>query len=102
MENNYWIVEEWLIFKPEFNKELTNYYDVINKYKKIMFSNYNNPLIVIETNNQYDDEYDDNYYRSKFNKKMDLSNNLNLTHLTFGDDFNQEIIIPFNIKSLNI
>ena len=28
MENNYWIVDEWLIFKPGFNEELTNYYDV--------------------------------------------------------------------------
>ena len=53
MTNNYWIVDEWLIFKPEFNEELTNYYGVINKYKKIMFSNYNDPLIAIETNSQY-------------------------------------------------
>ena len=46
MENNYQIVDEWLIFKPKFNEELTNYYDVINKYNKIMFSNYNDPLIL--------------------------------------------------------
>ena len=46
MENNYQIVDEWLIFKPKFNEELTNYYDVINKYKKIMFSNYNDPFIL--------------------------------------------------------
>jgi len=38
MVNNYWIENEWLIFKPEFNEELTNYYEIINKYKKIMFS----------------------------------------------------------------
>ena len=92
MENNYWIVEEWLIFKPEFNKELTNYYDVINKYKKIMFSNYNDPLIAIETNNKYDDKYDNKYnnnlthltFGEYFNQKIDLSNNINLTHLIFG------------------
>ena len=50
MENNYWIVDDWLIFKPEFNEELDKYYGIINKYKKIMFSNYTNPLIAIKTN----------------------------------------------------
>ena len=54
MSNNYWIVDEWLIFKPKFNEELTYYYGIINKYKKIIFSNYNNPLIAIETNNQHE------------------------------------------------
>ena len=39
MENNYWIVDEWLIFKPDFNENLDEYYDVINKYEKVMFSN---------------------------------------------------------------
>ena len=53
MKNNYWIVDEWLIFKPNFNEELTNYYDIINKYKKVIFSNYDDPLIAIETNNNY-------------------------------------------------
>ena len=38
MENNYWIEEDLLIFKPDFNEELTNYYDLINKYNKIIFS----------------------------------------------------------------
>ena len=57
MENNYWIVENRLIFKPNFNEDLTNYYDIINKYKKIMFSNYDEPLIAIETNNKYDLKY---------------------------------------------
>ena len=42
MEDNYWITDdEWLIFKPEFNEPLDNYYDVINKYPKIIFSDYN-------------------------------------------------------------
>ena len=77
MENNYWIVDGWLIFKPEFNEELTNYYGIINKYKKIMFSNYKDPSIAIKTNNKY-------------------SNNL------IQSKFNQEIFIPLNIKSLNM
>ena len=33
---------------------------------------------------------------------MDLLNNINLTHLTFGRNFNQKIFIPLNIKSLNM
>jgi hypothetical protein len=55
MENNYWIIDDWLIFKPGFNDKLTDYYDIINKYKKIMFSNYNDRytnLIVIYINNR--------------------------------------------------
>ena len=33
MENNYWIVDDWLIFKPEFNEPLDDYYSVINMKK---------------------------------------------------------------------
>ena len=54
MENNYWFVDDFLIFKPSFNEELTNYYEIINKYKKIIFSNYSEPLITIKTNNKYE------------------------------------------------
>ena len=67
MENNYWIVDDWLIFKPEFNEELKNYYDVINNYKKIMFSNYNDPLISIETDNIYHYVYKHNYIYNNLN-----------------------------------
>ena len=105
MENNYWIVDEWLIFKPTFNEELTYYYDIINKYKKIMFSNYDNTLIAIETNNQYKYEYHnkyyDNYIKSKFNQKINLLNNINLTHLTFGYVFNQNICRNYTHNSFN-
>ena len=97
MENNYWIIDEWLIFKPSFNEDLTNYYDVINKYEKIMFSNYNDPLIAIKTNNEWNREYLNNYIESDFNQKIDLSNNINLTHLTFGYYFNQKIDLSNNI-----
>ena len=98
MENNYWIVNDWLIFKPDFNEELDEYYNIINKYAKIMFSMYNEPLIAIETNNIYNIEYEDNYIYNKFNQKIDLSNNINLTHLTLGKYFNQEIDLSNNIN----
>ena len=99
MENNYWIVDDWLIFKPEFNEELTDYYNVINQYKKIMFSNYNEPLIAIKTNNNMIDTHSNNFMDSmNLIKKLDLSNNINLTHLTFGRRFNQEIDLSNNIN----
>ena len=46
-----------------------------------MFSNYNNPLNAIETNNEYSKKYTNNYV---------------------DNCFNQEIYIPFNVKSLNM
>jgi len=98
MENNYCIVEDLIIFKPYFNKKLTDYYDIINKYKKITFSNYNDPLIAIETNNKYNNEFKNNFSWNNFNKKIDLSNNINLTHLTFKNYFNQEIDLSNNIN----
>ena len=120
MENNYWIVDDLLIFKPEFNEVLDDYYDLINKYKKIIFSNYNESEIAIKTNNFYNDKYDKNYISNKFNQKIDLSNNIHLTfgynfnqeidlsnnihltHLTLGYCFNKEINIPLNVKSLTM
>ena len=83
-------------------KKLSEYYNVINNYKKILFSNYNNPSIAIKTNNKYYYIYKNNYNRCNFNKKLNLSNNINLTHLTLKGYFKQEIIIPLNVKSLNI
>jgi hypothetical protein len=96
MENNYWIVDEWLIFKPDFNDELDDYYNIINKYKKVMFSNYVEPLIAIKTNNIY--AGGNKYVRNNFNQKIDLSNNINLTHLTFEWNFNKEIDLSNNIN----
>jgi hypothetical protein len=98
MENNYWIVDDWLIFKPEFNDKLDEYYDIINKYNKIIFSNYDDPLIAIKNNNCYNDEYCDNYIYSIFNNEIDLSNNINLTYLAFGSKFNKKIDLLNNIN----
>ena len=98
MKNNYWIVEDWLIFKPVFNELLDEYYDVINKYNNIIFSNYDDPLIAIETNNKWNTKYLNNYIESYFNQEIDLSNNINLTNLTFGYYFNQKIDLSNNIN----
>jgi hypothetical protein len=115
MEDNYLITDdEWLIFKPEFNEPLDNYYDVINKYPKIIFSepeisiidkteNYNTKYIVhnrfnknIDLTNNINLTY--LYLGHSFNFKLDLSNNINLTQLIFGYCFNQEIDLSKNIN----
>jgi hypothetical protein len=98
MDNKYWIVDDFLIFKLVFDEELKNCYDLINKYKKIMFSNYNEPLIAIKTNNYYEDKYDKNYIGNIFNQLINLSNNIHLTHLMLGHYFNQKIDLSNNIN----
>ena len=49
MNNYYWIYEDSIIFKPEFNELLTNYIDIITKYKKLIFSNYYDLKICIKS-----------------------------------------------------
>ncbi len=68
MEEPYWIVEDKLIFKPEFNEELDNYYNVISQYNKLIFSNYNDPEITIKTENKCDFNIN-NHILSRFNKQ---------------------------------
>ena len=86
MENNYLIIDEWLIFKSDFNEELTDYYDIINKYNKIMFNN--NVSFISEKN-----EYANYILYSIFNQEINLSNNIHLTHLTFGYKFNKDVSV---------
>ena len=54
MEQVYWIIADTIIFKPEFNESLNKYKEIISQYPKLIFSNYNDPKITIETNNNYD------------------------------------------------
>ena len=77
MENNYWIVDDWLIFKPEFNKILTEEdYTVINSYNKIIFSNYDEPFIPFDfIENKVIEK--DKIIQNEFNKEIDFSNNPN-------------------------
>ena len=96
---DYWIWNDnTLVFKPEFNKPLDDYINIISKYNKLIFSNYNDIDICIETNNEY--EFDEYYFDSNFNQEV---KNLppNITHLTFGWNFNQPVInLPKNITHL--
>ena len=54
---DYWINDDTLIFKPEFNKPINEYADLIQNYTRIIFSNYTDLKILFETNNEYIDEY---------------------------------------------
>ena len=97
----YWIVDDKLIFKPEFNEELDNYYDVISQYNTLIFSNYNYPLIAIKTNNKYNHEYRNNYKYSNFNKKIELDENITHLSLSFGFGFNQPLKLTSNITNFS-
>ena len=89
MNTKYWIIDDKLIFKPEFDEELEEYYNVIGQYNTLIFSNYNDPEITIKTNNKYEGRNYDNYKKSKFNKEIKLTENI--THLSFGRYFDQKI-----------
>ena len=98
MQSNYWIYENKVIFKPNFNDDLDDYIDIISKHNELIFSNYNDFTITIKTNNFYCDKYHHNYKRSNFNQQVIIPENV--THLSFGDNFNQQVIIPQNVTHL--
>jgi len=125
--DSYWIIEDTLIFKPTFNESLDNYVKNILKYKKIIFSNYIEPKIAIETNNIYENKYKNKFKKSLFNQPLEkslskltsleqltfgnkfnqpleesLSKLTSLEQLTLGYDFNLSLEIPFNIKCLTL
>ena len=43
---NYWIIEEKFIFKPDFNEKIDQYLGIISKCNDIIFRNYNQLEIV--------------------------------------------------------
>ena len=96
--DDYWIYENKIIFKPNFNNKLDDYIDIISKYNELIFSNYDNYNITIKTNNEYCNEYQKKYKYSNFNQQVIIPQNV--THLTFGFGFNQQIIIPQNVTHL--
>ena len=95
---DYWIYDNKVIFKPNFNNKLDNYLDIISKYNELIFSNYNDCSITIKTNNIYCNKYKQNYKESNFNQQVIIPQNI--THLTFGFYFNQQVIIPENVTHL--
>jgi hypothetical protein len=93
---DYWVYQDYLIFKPHFNKEINEL--SLRKYKHIIFSNYKNPLITIKTFNKYIYEYKDFYEFSKFNQPINLPDTI--IHLTFGYYFNQPVNLSCSLTYL--
>ena len=100
----YWIYEDYFIFKPEFNDELNIYQNQLVNYKKLIFSNYDDYKICIETNNEFENKYIYNYKVSKFNQSLanSLDKLINLQQLTLSHGFKQKSEIPFNVHILNL
>ena len=99
---DYWIYDNKIIFKPNFNNKLDDYdydyIDIISKHNELIFSNYNDCSITIKTNNIYCNKYKQNYKESNFNQQVIIPQNV--THLTFGNNFNQQVTIPQNVTHL--
>ena len=94
---DYWIVDNKFIFKPEFNKSIIKYIDVISNCDTLVFSNYDDVNICIQTND-FDKKNYDNYKGSKFNQEVKLPENI--TQITFGESFNQKVILPENLTQI--
>lgn len=116
---DYWIYEDILIFKPKFNKNLDQYKNITKNFNKIIFSNYDDLELVLETGNKYNSEYNNNYVCNKFNQPINLDEKLeylklgtnfnqsikfnpNLTHLVLDCEFNQKIILPNTLVYLEL
>ena len=109
MEEPYWIIADTIIFKPEFNYSLNKYVEIISQYKKIIFSNYDEPEIAIKKNNiNYYYKYNNIMNKSLFNQPLSdlLSKLINLEQLNFGITFNQPLLDSLlnliNLKQLPI
>ena len=117
MDIEYWIYQDYFIFKPKFNGSIVDYTDIISNYNKLIFSNYDDLDTTIKKIKET--EYD-NYliYFDKFNFDKPLKNAVpelvtnfitdtnclfnkalgdslskltNLTQINFGHDFNQPL-----------
>jgi len=93
MCTKYMIKDGCVYFNCEFNEPLDNYIDIIKNCTQIVFSNYCNYTICIETKNQYNCKYHDNYINNKFNHPLanSLDHQTQLVGLTFGLNFNHPL-----------
>jgi hypothetical protein len=57
---------------------------------------------LLETKNYYDSVMKYGIYRSKFNHRIIVSLNQNLSQITFGYAFNQSIDLPSSIKIISL
>jgi hypothetical protein len=103
---DYWIFKDWLIFKPQFNRELDN--ELLFRFNKLIFSNFCSLELCLETKNENnfpDCTTDYWYFKSYIGSAFDQDNIVlhdNLTHILFGYHFNQNIILPPKLIYLNV
>jgi hypothetical protein len=119
---DYYIIDEKLIFNYDFNKQLDNYYEIIKnkKIESIYFSNYNNFQDCIIAFNEYKSSMMHNFRKSIFKKDIiNLPENIknlflgklfegklinlpeNIETISFGDNFNNSVNnLPNSIKCL--
>jgi hypothetical protein len=93
--NEYTIIDDTIIIHWEVNKPIGK---IDEKFKKLIFSNYDNINLCIKKNNNFKTINYDNWMRSKFNQSIVLTNSL--THLTFGSEFNQKVILTDSLTHL--
>ena len=97
----YWVKDDTIIFKPDFDEPLNDkHFDIIKKCSKVIFSNYNSPSIAIETNNDFELKYSAYWKQNKYNQPIQLIPEIN--ELFFGMNFNQSINFVEGIKKLSL
>lgn len=98
--NDYWICNDnTLVFKPKFNQPLHThtfkYDDVISKCVGLVFSDYDNFNVCENTI-----ECVKNYVGSIFNHPVDLEKYTNITDISFGLSFNNNLLLPLFLTKL--
>jgi len=93
METKYYIKDECIYFNCEFNESLDNYINVMKNCKKIIFSNYYDYVICIQTKNHFDPIYFKNIKNNKFNQPLNncFDHQTQLKELFFGFYFNHPL-----------
>jgi Leucine-rich repeat (LRR) protein len=95
---DYWVYQDYLIFKPAFNKKIYNN-ELLSNYNRIIFSNYTEPSICIKRNNKFRNNCPQ-FQFSKFNQQLELPNTIR--YLNFGSIFNTSINLPNSIRYLRL
>ena len=100
MDPSYWIIEDAIIFKPEFNSCLDDYTSIISNYRILIFSNYNDPYQTLKNNNMFNIKNYKLFTDSSFNQLLgdSLLNLTNLKELIFGAHF----CFPLNNSLTNL
>lgn len=92
----YWKNKKTIIFKPEFNDKLDNYYETIKNHKEIIFSDYYDLSETLKCKNNEDYFSRQKYLASRFNQEIKLPKGLE--SVKFGLSFNQEIELSKSLK----